>query len=157
MIPGKCTTTQRHVQRSMEVMHNEGADPCVRTAVEELQDDRLLPACWVHGDFAPWNIRSTTDGGCVLIDWEEARADGLPLQDAFHFLHAQDFLFRRKPTTHVALLAQPAKAMDLPVAVVRKLELAYLVEAYATCVAEARNDRKRFVIRALKCSLGYEA
>ena len=37
-----------------------------------------LPAaehCVVHGDAGPGNAIITQDGGCVLIDWDEARVD----------------------------------------------------------------------------------
>jgi hypothetical protein len=37
-----------------------------------------------HGDFAPWNLMRT-DGGWVLLDWEEAGA-GPPFFDLFHYL-----------------------------------------------------------------------
>src|SRR5690606_25234711 len=43
-------------------------------------DETPLPAHWVHGDFAPWNLK--VDGRrLVACDWEEAEAEGLPLQD----------------------------------------------------------------------------
>ena len=60
-----------------------------------LRDDSLLPACWEHGDFTPWNIKRLSDGGCTLLDWEDAQRRRLPLQDAYHFLHMQDWLFGR--------------------------------------------------------------
>jgi hypothetical protein len=38
-----------------------------------------------HGDFAPWNLLET-EGGWVLVDWEEARDRDRPLFDLFHYL-----------------------------------------------------------------------
>jgi hypothetical protein len=38
----------------------------------------------VHGDFAPWNLR-THDGQIAAFDWEYAELDGLPLIDQMHF------------------------------------------------------------------------
>jgi Phosphotransferase enzyme family len=38
-----------------------------------------------HGDFAPWNLLET-EGGWVLVDWEEARARDRPFFDLFHYL-----------------------------------------------------------------------
>ena len=38
----------------------------------------------VHGDFAPWNLR-THDGKLAAFDWEYAEIDGLPLIDSLHF------------------------------------------------------------------------
>jgi Phosphotransferase enzyme family len=38
-----------------------------------------------HGDFAPWNLLET-QGGWVLVDWEEARDRDRPFFDLFHYL-----------------------------------------------------------------------
>ncbi len=38
-----------------------------------------------HGDCAPWNLLRVPDGW-VLIDWEEARPDGPPFFDLFHYV-----------------------------------------------------------------------
>ena len=38
-----------------------------------------------HGDFAPWNLLRT-DGGWMLIDWEDAGVSLPPFFDVFHFL-----------------------------------------------------------------------
>ena len=74
-------------------------------AIDQVADDSPLPACWEHGDFAPWNIKQRTDGRCALVDWEEARRGGLPLLDVYHFLHIQDFLFGGRPRLHAAEIA----------------------------------------------------
>jgi Phosphotransferase enzyme family len=44
--------------------------------------DQLGPT---HGDFAPWNLLET-EGGWVLVDWEEARDGDRPFFDLFHYL-----------------------------------------------------------------------
>jgi hypothetical protein len=46
-----------------------------------LQD---VSSVFVHGDFAPWNIRQV-NGELLVYDWELAGA-GLPATDLFHFL-----------------------------------------------------------------------
>jgi hypothetical protein len=38
----------------------------------------------VHGDFAPWNLR-THNGKLSAFDWEYGDVDGLPLIDEIHF------------------------------------------------------------------------
>ncbi len=45
---------------------------------------RALPACLLHGDFAPWNVRLTPER-VFVFDWEYAQARGNPLQDFLHF------------------------------------------------------------------------
>ena len=52
-----------------------------------------------HGDFAPWNLLRLTGHGWLLIDWEDATADGLPFQDPFHWL-VQSHALLRRPTRH---------------------------------------------------------
>jgi thymidylate kinase len=49
-----------------------------------------------HGDFAPWNLLKSKTGW-VLLDWEEARIDGEPFWDVFHFL-VQGHALLRRPT-----------------------------------------------------------
>ncbi len=44
-----------------------------------------VPSTVVHGDFAPWNLR-THDGRISAFDWEYGELDGLPLIDETHYL-----------------------------------------------------------------------
>ncbi|HEU4319414.1 MAG TPA: aminoglycoside phosphotransferase family protein [Acidimicrobiia bacterium] len=46
--------------------------------------DAPLPFTLAHGDFAPWNIRSTREGGLTALDWEGSLAVGPPLFDLFY-------------------------------------------------------------------------
>ena len=41
-----------------------------------------------HGDFAPWNIRTGTDG-LKIIDWEDSDLAGVVYTDVFHFVFRQ--------------------------------------------------------------------
>ena len=63
--------------------------------VEVLADSTPLPAVWVHGDFAPWNLKLTEQGGGA-IDWEEAQENALPLIDLLYFFAIQGYLFGGK-------------------------------------------------------------
>ncbi len=45
-----------------------------------------LPLAWVHGDFAPWNLRWTTCGTLAAFDWEFAESQGISGLDVVHFL-----------------------------------------------------------------------
>ena len=116
---------------------------CVEAALYELADDEPLPACWQHGDFTPWNIRRVVDGRLVLLDWEEARRDGLPLCDAFHFLHMQDFLFGKRARLHAEDVCSAARELGISARMVAKLEMAYLVEAYVTSIGRGNQKRAR--------------
>ena len=121
----------------------------VATAIDELRDDSPLPACWEHGDFTPWNIKRLADGGCALLDWEDAQRRGLPLQDAYHFLHMQDWLFGGQPKLHAADVWQDAIGVGVHPAQCRELEAAYLVGSYVKCVREHNHERARFVSSTL--------
>jgi len=118
-------------------------------AINELRDDSPLPACWEHGDFTPWNIKRLPDGGCALLDWEDARRRGLPLQDAFHFLHIQDWLFDQRPTLHAAEMSDGAVGMAVNPAQVPTLEATYLINSYLKCIREHNHERARFLSRTL--------
>jgi hypothetical protein len=115
------------------------------SAAAEMQDDTPMPACWEHGDFTPWNIRRGADGECVLLDWEQARRKGLPLMDAFHFLHMQDFLFGQRPRLYWASFQDEAMQMGVVAGVVRSLEMAYLARASAECISNGNGERLKFV------------
>ena len=104
VLDGERTTIAGHASEWREkLLRNveSETDPRIMTAVwSELHDVDPIPACWIHGDFAPWNIRRLPNGTVVLLDWECAQRGGLPLQDAFHFLHIQDYLFGARPSAH---------------------------------------------------------
>jgi hypothetical protein len=121
----------------------------MESALAELRDTQCLPACWVHGDFAPWNMRRRAHGAAALIDWEEAERGGLPLQDAFHFLHMQDFLFSAHPTTHRADVEPFAKTLGIAPLHCRKLEIAYLLRAYKKCTSYDQQQHAEFLLKTL--------
>jgi hypothetical protein len=104
MLPGEYITlapTAQHIQAEIPTLDLDcGELSVLRDSLSRLQNATPFTGCWVHGDFAPWNIRHAPDGTVLLLDWEDAERGGLPLHDAFHFLHMQDFLFGGRPTTH---------------------------------------------------------
>lgn len=53
----------------------------------------VLPSCWVHGDFAPWNLKRW-GRQTVALDWEDGEERGLPLQDLSHYFASSSYLFR---------------------------------------------------------------
>jgi hypothetical protein len=121
----------------------------VESAFHVSCDAHLLPSCRVHGDFAPWNIRRRPLGAPALIDWEESHPTGLPLQDAYHFLHIQDFVFRKRPRAHFTDLLTFAKTLGIAPQQCRKLEITYLADAYVSCCLRAEHQRAEFLSRTL--------
>lgn len=144
LLPGESTSLSAGIA---EWQHEAGS---AAWAIEELQDDSALPACWEHGDFAPWNIRRLASGDCALLDWEHARPSSLPLMDAFHFLHMQDFLFGERPRLHWHNLWDVAMEMGIAPTSIRRLEMAYLVRATVECTRNRNAARLPFIQETLK-------
>ncbi len=63
--------------------------------LNNITNPKILPAVWVHGDFAPWNIINSTSGKVFGVDWEDAIPNGLPLFDLVHFYTQQAVLFNQ--------------------------------------------------------------
>jgi hypothetical protein len=149
VLAGKTTTLAEHADTwARELRHTQNGwteSMTVAGEIEELRDDSPLPACWQHGDFTPWNIKRLNHGGCALLDWEDGQCRSLPLQDAFHFLHMQDWLFGERPKLHAAELWKEAVEMEVPFASINNLEAGYLVSSYLKCVREHNHERARFV------------
>jgi len=122
-------------------------------ALSELCDTSALPCCWVHGDFAPWNLKHMPDGTVALLDWENAYRGGLPLQDAFHFLHIQDYLFHRQPGAHSLEMAPVASRLGITLQQCHKLEVAFLVHFYLGRMAANESKHGKFLARTLRVVL----
>ncbi len=119
-------------------------------AISRLQSASPLPAFWIHGDFAPWNIRQPPQGSAFLLDWEDADRTGLPLQDALHFLHIQDYLFRRAPRLHFADLGTSEAAPALSRKECVELETVYLLRCFLQKKGECDADHAKFLLAALR-------
>ena len=118
--------------------------------LSQLCDTDPLPAFWVHGDFAPWNLKHLSDGSAALLDWEDARRGGLPLQDAFHFLHIQDYLFGKRPTSHAQDLTTFARDLDLTHIECHKLEIAYLARSCMQRLTQRQPEHSAFLLDTLR-------
>ena len=95
-------------------------------AFEEMNDSSELPTARIHGDFAPWNIR-LQKGSAALVDWEDSQACGLPLHDAYHFVHMARCLFGKRPRP-VWQELRFRSGLNLTGSQRRKLEFAYLLQ-----------------------------
>jgi Phosphotransferase enzyme family len=107
-----------------------------RAAIEPWAE-RSVPVGLVHGDFAPWNLLEA--GRSIgIVDWEEARFDGLPFWDLWHYA-VQTAALTRRPRSMVALhrairgegplwhaLQYYASRVDLPVELGRMILPLYL-------------------------------
>ena len=151
LLPDQQTSLAAHAigwEAALELVEQRRTGDLVQRAKQRLEDDQPLPACWVHGDFAPWNLRDRSELPPILIDWEDAERGGLPLHDAFHFLHMQNFLFGARPQLHAADLAEFGASCGLSVVQCRKLELAYLLHAYLQSLGR-NQSHSEFLLKTL--------
>ncbi len=105
-----------------------------------------MRTCIEHGDFVPWNIRSTKEGALFVLDWEHARRDGWAWLDALHFCYQTEALVRRRGPEQVlaslrSVFSQPAAreyARLYPVAEdhARMLIVVYLLRMLAVGASE---------------------
>ena len=77
------------------------------TLVEKKLSRITVPMVVAHRDFAPWNIRVTTNG-LYVFDWEFASTEYIPLYDIFHFLLMPVALNRRLKSADVIRLIKTA-------------------------------------------------
>lgn len=92
-----------------------------------------VPTMLVHGDFAPWNIRSTLRAGYVLVDWEWANFAGLPMHDLLHFEFGEDLIFGGRGGGYAAirkkfLCTEYLTRMDLDPELLPQLVITYLLD-----------------------------
>ncbi len=156
-LPGETTSIVEHAAALQEQLlwstTSERDLATLTTALSQLCDSDPLPAFWVHDDFAPWNIKHSSKGRPALIDWEDARRGGLPLQDAFHFLHIQDYLFGQRPTSHAEKLSRFADELGLSTAQCHKLEVAYLAHSYLQRLTQQQPHHSDFLLETLRVLL----
>ncbi len=88
--------------------------------------------------------------GAALLDWEDAWRGGLPLQDAFHFLHIQNYLFRRRPASHAEKLNHFAHELGVSATQCRTLEIAYLAHSYLQRVTQKQQQHSDFLLETLQ-------
>lgn len=85
VVPAVARLRQR--LRTMRSAFNSSQGSLLEAVLDEVEvalARQDLPACLVHGDFAPWNVRLAPER-LFVFDWEYAQSQGNPLQDFLHF------------------------------------------------------------------------
>lgn len=95
----KYNTVRTHIESDFDEM---GLN-VLEQYMNEYAEDFDIPVVFVHGDFAPWNIKLVQcdangrfPAQLVLIDWEDFKENGFPLWDLSHFCFLQAHLFEEK-------------------------------------------------------------
>ena len=150
--PGECLNSQAvtlSLETKLRRLELAAADaPPIRQAIERISDNGDVPAVRIHGDFAPWNIK-LQNGTAALLDWESSEARGLPLHDAYHFVHIARCLFGKRPRPmwqelrfrYPFILTAPQR---------RKLELAYLAHMLVTDLASPGQSYASYLLATLR-------
>ncbi len=119
-------------------------------ALEEVMpvlDHLTVPATIVHGDFAPWNLRSF-HGEVFAFDWEYGEVDGLPLIDEMHFLlqvgyNLESWDLSRAQRCMAALA--DASPMGMNAQQVRAVQVIYLLDNLARLLHEGYGEDHEMV------------
>ncbi len=142
-IPHLQTSLQEQVQslkKRLAIL--DWIDPQMRSnlnhLLEKIEDPTPLPSTWVHGDFTPWNLKWSSDRRLQAVDWEEAKYNGLPLQDLFHFQYIQSHLLQEKKnlletTRKQPLVSEYLDSQGIDRTKYNKLAHFYLVESWLNC------------------------
>lgn len=135
--------------------------PNVKTLIaavcHQLDDRTSLPAVWVHGDFAPWNLKMTNDGRLVAVDWEYSFPNGLPLFDIVHFRSIQMFIFGEQelfPRKVLALALSYLKLLGVAPGSLEALVLACLMQNWLRAFIRGDNERAEFLLLQVKARAG---
>ena len=66
-----------------------------QTFLAQFRDRKIGPTIQ-HGDYAPWNIKTTPNGQWTVLDWERGDLNGIPGWDWFHYIIQAAILVGRK-------------------------------------------------------------
>ena len=62
---------------------------------------REISTCVQHGDFAPWNIKVSSQGTWTVLDWERGKLHGIPGWDWFHYEVQTGILVAKRGTSEL--------------------------------------------------------
>ncbi len=80
--------SSRHLQERLVSLI--GLDPNERDLLEralhQIDDREPIVLSWIHGDFAPWNLKYVRSAELIALDWEFSEHEGPPGLDLIHYL-----------------------------------------------------------------------
>jgi len=119
----------------------------------QIDDPTRMPAVWVHGDFAPWNLKMTSERKIVAVDWEYSSAKGLPLFDLIYFRSVQMSLFGERvllPRKALALAVGYLKSLNINPDMLEPIVDACLFQDWLRSVVRGDVERADFLLLQLK-------
>lgn len=129
----------------------------IEREISSLNNSTPLPVTWVHGDFAPWNLKWIAPQKLAALDWEEARTDGLPLQDLFHYFYIQSYLLQPNVRILERIFAMPSvskylKSWGIDWACYLQLAKFYLIDSWIRSTQKEDLDYATFATLELSCT-----
>ncbi len=125
--------------------------------ISGIDDPSLIPAVWEHGDFAPWNIKSTKSGDLHAVDWEFATRKGLPLFDLIYFRSIQSYLFGESelfPKSFWGFYAKYIGEMKMDLKIAKQLIPICLARDGLRCFESGEISRAGFLMKLLSALPG---
>ena len=122
--------------------------------ISSLNNSTPLPLTWVHGDFAPWNLKWIEPQKIAVLDWEEARPNGLPLQDLFHYFYIQSHLLQPNPHLLDCLFKMPIvvkylQSLEIDRSCYEQLAKFYLADSWIRSIEKQDFSYATFVIKEI--------
>jgi len=156
-IPAETISLREEAERlAQQVVGHNDIDHRTRhvlnLVLSEIDDCYRLPATWVHGDFAPWNLKRTPSRTLRAIDWEYASPRGLPLFDLIYYRSIQAFLFKEKklfPRSIQPLLGRYMEYFGIGSSMFRKIMLACLAKQWLRRHREGSRQHASFLFQQL--------
>lgn len=162
VVPGDSVTLRDQAERlAPEVAAldevDRGTRDVLNRVISKLDDASPLPATWVHGDFAPWNLKRAADHELRAIDWEYASPRGLPLFDLVYHRSIQAFLFNEGGIFSRSvrpLMRRYVEGLGIGPDMSAKIVLACLGLHWLRCHREGDRRCASFLLRHLSAQLG---
>lgn len=148
--PGALISLQQHVHplkqrlKKLKCMAENSAQHITDQAIKLMDDPTPLTATWVHGDFAPWNLKWVDRQTLAAVDWEDSQPYGLPLYDLFHYQYIQSHLLKTRKnildlTWKHPLVSRYVKYLGIDRTQYNRLALYYLTDMWIKVLREIRS------------------
>jgi len=161
-VPAEIISLREYARNlAQQIVELDGVDKGTRDVLSGItygiDAHSTVPAVWVHGDFAPWNLKLRQEGTIAAVDWEHAFPNGLPLFDLVYFGSIQAFLFGERRIVSASmepLLRRYLDRLGIDPGIFRTLFCTCLAEDWLRCHKEGNFQRASFLFRHLRRETG---
>ena len=86
-------------------LNNSANPPGLQSLLTNVGSRKVHP-CISHGDFVPWNAKTSKQGDWTVLDWERGELVGIPGWDWFHYLIQPAILVRHERTSELVRMIE---------------------------------------------------